>query len=402
MADDTGPINNVGGSLRRLRRWRGMDQATLSGLVGRSQGWVSRVESGRLRLDRQTDIEAVAEALQVHPSDITGRPHLPGPGRAWPIEALIPAVRVALVDDVFDAQLRPVVELERRVKALARLMWQDGDLAGLAAALPELLGDVRLASMDSVADDDRRRALQLLSVVCSVAFPMLKNLGHTDLALVASTRSVAAAEELGDPLWRAYAGFRRSHALIPAGSPTRALAVIGKAVDELQPHVTDEPAILRMYGMAHLTAALWASRAGESDTTAAHMVEAQQAAGRVGTDGEWFDITFGPAQVAIHHVGNAARLGEGGQVEELASKVDTTGIRGVHLAMFAANVGHGLGQVHRGDEAVRAFRRAERLSPQRMRTSQHFRSLVLDTFGQPMRPASLRDLRGLAYRTGSA
>ena len=54
---------------------------------------------------------------------------------------------------------------------------------------------------------------------------MLKNLGHIDLALVAANRSMAAAEELGDPLWRAYAGFRRSHALIPAGSPARAVEV---------------------------------------------------------------------------------------------------------------------------------------------------------------------------------
>jgi hypothetical protein len=246
-----------------------MDQATLAGLVGRSQGWLSRIESGRLRLDRTTDVEALAAALEVHPGDITGRPHRPAGGRTYEIEALIPAIRVALIDEVPDAPPRPVVELTDRVQRLSRLMWRDGDLTGLAAALPEVLGEVRLASVDGGTEEDRRQALQLLAVVTSVAFPMLKNLGHTDLALVAANRSVAAADELGDPLWRAYASFRRSHALIPAGSPVRALEVAGRAVDQLEPHVGDVPAALRMYGMTHLTTALWAARAGQQDAATA-------------------------------------------------------------------------------------------------------------------------------------
>jgi hypothetical protein len=100
-------------------------------------------------------------------------------------------------------------------------------------------------------------------------------------------------------------------------------------------------------------------------------------------------------------VGNAARLGEGDRVPALAAGVDTAAVPPVHRAMFAANVGHGLGQARRGDDAVRALRQAEDISPQRMRTSQHFRSLVMDLFGRPMRPASLRELRGLAYRVGA-
>jgi hypothetical protein len=377
-----------------------MDQATLAGLVGRSQGWVSRIESGRLRLDRTTDVEALASALEVHPGDITGRPHRPAGGRTYEVDALIPAIRVALVDEVPAAPIRPVAELAERVRRLSRLMWRDGDLTGLAAALPEILGEVRLASVDGGTEEDRRRALQLLAVVTSVAFPMLKNLGHTDLALVAANRSVAAAEELGDPVWRAYAGFRRSHALMPAGSPVRALEVARRTVDELEPHVGGDPAALRMYGMTHLTTALWAARADQRDVAVTHLAEAEEVAGRLGEDGEWFDIFFGPNQVRIHGVGIAAQLGEGDRAPDLARRVDTAAVPAVHQAMLAANVGHGLGQARRGDDAVRALRQAERIAPQRMRTSQHVRSLVMALLGQRMRPASLRELRGLAYRVG--
>ena len=377
-----------------------MDQATLAGLVGRSQGWVSRIESGGLRLDRTTDVEAVAAALEVHPGDITGRAHRPAGGRTYAIDALIPAIRVALVDDVPDARLRPVAELAERVRQLSRVMWRDGDLVALAAALPSVLGEVRLASVDGGTEEDRRRALELVAVVNSVAFPMLKNLGHIDLALVAANRSTAAAEALGDPLWRAYAGFRRSHALIPAGSPARAVEVSRRCVEQLEPHVGEDPAALRMYGMAQLTTALWAARAGQRDAATAHLADAEEVAGRLGADGEWFDIVFGPNQVRIHRVGIAAHLGDGGRAPELARAVDTSAVPAVHRAMLAADVGHGLGQAGRGDDAVRALRQAERIAPQRMRTSQHVRSLVMALLGQRMRPASLRELRGLAYRVG--
>jgi hypothetical protein len=75
----------------------------------------------------------------------------------------------------------------------------------------------------SGGEQDRRRALRLLAVLASLAFPMLKNLGHTGLALLAASRCSEAARELGEPMWQAYAQFRRSHALVPAGAPLRAL-----------------------------------------------------------------------------------------------------------------------------------------------------------------------------------
>ena len=93
----------VGETLRRLRRWRSMDKATLAGLVGVARGGCPGIEFGQLRLDRTTDIEALAAALEVRAGDITGRPHRPAGGRAYEIDALIPAIRVALVDEVPDA-----------------------------------------------------------------------------------------------------------------------------------------------------------------------------------------------------------------------------------------------------------------------------------------------------------
>jgi len=58
----------VGETVRKLRRWRGKDQETLAGLVGRSQAWLSNVESGKTRLDRRTDIESVGRCAPGAPA----------------------------------------------------------------------------------------------------------------------------------------------------------------------------------------------------------------------------------------------------------------------------------------------------------------------------------------------
>jgi ribosome-binding protein aMBF1 (putative translation factor) len=62
----SGP-GDVGVRLRALRRQRGMSLEVLAGLSGLTKGFLSRVENGRLALNRYSDIVALAAALQVSP-----------------------------------------------------------------------------------------------------------------------------------------------------------------------------------------------------------------------------------------------------------------------------------------------------------------------------------------------
>lgn len=391
----------VGETVRKLRRWRGKDQETLAGLVGRSQAWLSNVESGKTRLDRRTDIEALADALQVHPLDIMGKPYRTAGKRTYEIEALIPAIRVAL-SDVPDAPAQPLAELARRVERASAAMWRDGDLIELAASLPGLLGGVRLAGANGGAEEDRRQALRLLAVTSSVAFPMLKHLGYADLALVCANMCTTAAQELDDPLWLAYAGFRQSHALIPVGHPERALEISRKAIDTIEPHIGAGIDNLRMYGFAHLTSAVWPAQASRRDDAVTHLQEAETISQRV-ADGDFWDLFFGPTNVAIHRTQVMATLGDGESLPGLAAQVDEDAIPGaVQRSYLHTNVGHGLIHAHgRADDAVQELRRAEEIAPLRFRTRAIIPPLLMALFGQPMRPSSLRELRGMAFRVGA-
>lgn len=70
-------VQRIGMNVRAARRSGGMSLETLSGLTGRSKGWLSKIENGHSRLERRQDIAAIAEALEVSADSLIG---VPAPG----------------------------------------------------------------------------------------------------------------------------------------------------------------------------------------------------------------------------------------------------------------------------------------------------------------------------------
>ncbi|GII34588.1 helix-turn-helix domain-containing protein [Planotetraspora mira] len=62
----------TGQRIARARHRKGWDQATLAEKIGRSVSWLSKVENGRLPLDRMSVVGQVAEVLGVEISELTG------------------------------------------------------------------------------------------------------------------------------------------------------------------------------------------------------------------------------------------------------------------------------------------------------------------------------------------
>jgi transcriptional regulator with XRE-family HTH domain len=392
-----------GSRLRQLRRWRGMDQATLAGLAGRTQGWLSKVESGKARLTHSADIEHLADALQVHPDEITGRPHRStGVKPTRDVDVMVPAIRRAIVDTLPDARLVPVLRLRAQVEAAVGAMWRTGAMAEMASVVPGLLSAVRLAALNGAGEEDHRTAVELLAVTSSTTFPLLKHTGHVDLALATERMCAAAAAELDDPVWNAYAAIRRSHALIPLKLPDRALAIAQEAVDLAEPVAGRSVDARRVYGFAHLVSAVWAAQSLRGDVAEDHLREAEAVAATV-EDGDFFDLYFGPTNTAIHRTQVAATLGRGGELPTLAATVNEDELTSaVQRCYLHTNVALGLAQVRgKADDAVRELRQAEEIAPSRLRNRPAIvPGLVMNLLSKPMRPASLRELRGLAYRIG--
>ncbi|MGH3989101.1 MAG: helix-turn-helix domain-containing protein, partial [Pseudonocardiaceae bacterium] len=67
----------IGRRLREIRVWRDKSLRVAAELAGISESYLSRIERGERTLDRRSLLEALATALRVAPSDITGQPYPP-------------------------------------------------------------------------------------------------------------------------------------------------------------------------------------------------------------------------------------------------------------------------------------------------------------------------------------
>jgi transcriptional regulator with XRE-family HTH domain len=397
--------------LRAARRQRGMSLRTLAGLSGLSLGFLSMVENGQRHLDRTGHITALAQALQVAPSELTGQPcALTDPSTAGAHEA-IPALRLALMGMSLGAPSyrtlpnTPAQVLGTRVAEASRL-YHACQYGELARGLPGLLADLHSA-VETSPSHERAVMLRLLADAYHPACTLLlKNLGYTDLAFIAVTRAADAIAELDDPVYHALSGFFHTHVLMSAGSPVQALAQAEQAADEIGRNLTG-PREHALLGELHLIRATCLTQdTHRSGTERAHEVhehlaEAADLARRTGETKAWH-LNFGATNVGIHQVslntelgryGDAVSAGEGVHPEVMAAPG--------REAAFQADLGRALAHLRgRESEAVSALLAAEQVAPQRVHANTMVRDTVADLLDRQLSSHIARDLRGLAHRMG--
>jgi len=102
MASKTGAVmereidKRIGENVAIYRRSRGLSQVVLSGLVGRTESWLSQIERGVLRVDRLSVLVELARVLKVEVGDLLGGPPLLKSASGGGYEGL-PALRHALL-----------------------------------------------------------------------------------------------------------------------------------------------------------------------------------------------------------------------------------------------------------------------------------------------------------------
>jgi transcriptional regulator with XRE-family HTH domain len=80
----------AGQRIARARRRRGLSQAVLAGLIGRSESWLSQVERGKRGVDSHSVLVRLAEVLRVDIEEFTGSGDQDETGRrAYPAASLI-------------------------------------------------------------------------------------------------------------------------------------------------------------------------------------------------------------------------------------------------------------------------------------------------------------------------
>lgn len=387
----------IGQRVRLFRDWREMTLVETAGLAGMSKSWLSSVENGETPLYQAKHIDALAAALQISPSDLTGVSTASDAGTSV-TRTRIDAVRGALMATEIgkrpriDGDLRAVEDLTSEADAVALDLYMMGEYERATAILPGLI--THLHAHLAVGTDPG--AVRALTMACASASAVVRNLGHPDLGWIAAERARRVAELTGRPALLGYADFYVAHALEPY---SRAYEYARAAVDALSPHVTDDLST-GVLGMLTMLVGLGAAVADDVPGAMAQLDEADRLAERTG-DAPTMGLWFGPTNAGIWRTAFCVEAGDGGRVRELREVINPEAIPSLsRRSAFWADIGRGLAQDGRDEDAVNALARAEKIAPQRIRNNPMVRDTVSTILTRARRAAGGAVLHGMARRMG--
>jgi transcriptional regulator with XRE-family HTH domain len=385
----------LGRRVREVRSWRQLTLREAAGLAGLSFSFWGQMERGDKAVTNRKTLEAMASALRVHPTELTGQPWTPHDADDADAHAGLMAIEIAL--ERYELGTEPEVparawpQIQADLDRLIKITHWTSDHAVMGELAPAVIGELHGAYLR--LPQQRREVLLGLMNAYSSAMWTTKRLGGRGLPTLAARRVQHCAEALGDPVWLGYAAWLRGNAtgqLDRAAQYRRSVTVAETLTGQL-----DSGDALQAYGMLHLSAA----------TAATHLQEASALAARMDTEvGTWAHLWFGPTNVGIWKTSLALEIGEHGQALEAAKTVHPELLPGgVRQAEFWAEVGRALVATKKTREkGVRVLLHAEQLAPQLIRTDVFVRETVADLLRQARRDAGGRELRGLAWRMGVA
>jgi transcriptional regulator with XRE-family HTH domain len=306
----------IGTRISTARKLRRMRQEDFAVKIGFSLSMVRKVEQGS-RDATQAFIAAAAKCLAMDVTTLTGQPYdRHGRGKD-PIHMLMPTLRQALtywdLAPTLEAPPRRWDVLRSETLAAAELR-RSAQHVKLMQTLPRLLLEVTAAANEESATG-REKYFELLSVLLFAAHSVTYKTGYLDLSSVVEDRINWAAAHSSDPLMGALAAWARTTSMLQSGSYDIGL----KLLDRTQGTIAvagkkSESLALSVAGSLHLRSSMLAARAGDGSKAVAHLTEAQEIATHLDSDdhdGGWHQLSFGPANVAIHEVAVFIELGDG-------------------------------------------------------------------------------------------
>lgn len=370
--------SEIGRRLRQIRHARGKSLAVIAGLAGISTSYLSMIERGERAVDRRSLIVALANALEVAPTEITSIGVTPAGELAE--DRSLNAVRLALLSVSMKepgGQVVPIEVLTARTNEMLTAQ-RDCSYAAVGTALPGLIRDLH-ATLD--AGHDERAVLRLLALthVQGVQAWLMDIGASIDLAWQAALLSQLAAERLDEPLTHAVSAFGVAFGLLGAGAfdlaaQTLAKPAVGTATSEA----------IQASGMLALTSSLVAAARGRQADRAAALDHAAGLAERSGEGNAlWFG--FGPSNVGVWRMSVALEAGEHAEAARIATTVNPDALPSpTRRSAYWREYGRALARLpHRHDEAVLMLRRAEQISPARIHRHPFMRSVIAELLAAP-------------------
>ena len=250
----------AGQRIARARRRRGLAQAVLAGLVGRSESWLSQVERGKRGVDSHSVLVRLAEVLRVDIEEFTGAGDRDETGRrAYPATSLIEQAMMGYgTSGRADSGEEPGREVSLDfLRAQARSAYQAYQATRYDAAgriLPGLIRGVETAARTVGSASPGVCAVR--ARVYDTTAALLSRVGEPFLAWAAADRAMFAAEQSGDPLLAAASAWRLSYMITGRKHPYEALELAIAAAAAFERGMRAPwPERLSVYGALHLAAA---------------------------------------------------------------------------------------------------------------------------------------------------
>ena len=393
----------AGQRIARARRRRGLSQAVLADLVGRSESWLSQVERGKRGVDSHSVLVRLAEILRVDIEELTGSADRDETGRrAHPAAPLIERAMMGYgAPGPVDGGEEPGREVSLDfLRAQARSAYQAYQATRYDAAGRILPGLIR--GVETAARTAGPAACAVRARVYDTTAALLSRVGEPFLAWAAADRAMFAAGQSGDPLLAAASAWRMSYMITGRKHAQEALdlAIAAAAVLERRTRASS-PERLSVYGALHLAAATAAAASFDRAATESLLATARGIADRTG-EANHMGTAFGPVNVAIHAISASLKLGDPRTATQTGEALDLSampaGLVG-RRTQVNLDLARAYAMTRKDAAAVNLLLAAERLSPQLVRYDPATRDVLTELLRREHRP-STPELRPLARRAG--
>jgi transcriptional regulator with XRE-family HTH domain len=386
------------------RRRRGLSQAALAGLIGRSESWLSQVERGIRSVDRLSVLLDIARILHVDVESLIGRPWQLAPNGGAVAQGLDLVRQVMTRYDHLLGVDAPGMPPRQELSMQVARLHEDYGAARYERAirqLPDLITVIDGIPRLAVADERRDALCTSVSAYVGAA-KLLTKLGVTDLAVVAADRAATIAVEADSLSARGMAAYQVVCALLRKGHTEEAERLAVRMAENIHGSATTEtPVLVSVAGALWLIAAVAAARRTDRGEAWARLDAAERLAGLLGEDANHAWTAFGPTNVRIHRVSVAAELGDPAEALRAAADVDPTKIaeclRGRRARIYL-DLAWAQAQRKRDAEATLHLLEAERCAPEVIRYYTKAGELVREMLARARRPNSV--LHDLAVRAG--
>jgi transcriptional regulator with XRE-family HTH domain len=394
---DAEEARTIGRRVRQIRNAREKSLEVIAGLAGTSAGHLSRIERGERALDSHTLIVALAEALEIAPSELT-KLETPAPVNGH-TDSATDAVRHALMaveQELPGGQVQPVGVLRSRLTGMVDAHCSHVRPGVVGAVLPALIRDLHTSIQ---AGRDVAELLDLAVLLhTQVTVGWLRVVGAPlDLRWQGALLARNAAQLRDTPNALGVAVWGGLYVMIGAGTFDLAVAALDAVTVP-----TSTPESMQLAGTLALSRSLLAAVDSRPEDVAAPFEQATELAERTG-EGNAYGMGFGPTNVGLWRMYGQLDVDDYEQAARIGQDLNPEAyLPRLVQADYWVNYGRALARVRgRLPDAVDALHRTEEISPHRLYRDPFATDVIAELLARSHRDDGVgRELRRMAYRAG--